>query len=437
MPLLGPWKWLDELRFRFDLAVELVDRSLEFVMSAAAEGRRGLDIRRALSGARDPAFREAATAVLRTAKARSLSIDGLRLRIIPLFAGSAVPRAIAGLLLLGQPVTDERLMTHAEEIDRRLDEAGQWLSGAIEASIETSLESAAQARASQRLQTILDVGELLCRSPDHRHLIRLTVHALAFWYDADVRAYRRELGDGFVLDTSLPGLAGARRSPERLPAAPISERDEVFRPESPRELEELEWDARLANTLFAPILIGDSPDWLLTVSGSSDSDLPATLVFMQRTLGRLITALEAEAGNRLRDRLDGVLTTSDRPFDTTTRLALETVAHEIGASGARLGVLTDRDDLVLSIGWGHLVQGIAAAEPGRDLTTPRRIGVSAPVGAGVTAVAEFLRPDGAFTTATVRLVRSATQMIAIWLAGALLARADDGADWPRDPGSVF
>ena len=446
--MVGPWKWLEELRFRFDLAIEVVDRDLEFVLAPASG--RAVDIRAAIGGRLEPPLKDVASAVLRAAKARSVTEGGLRMRLFPLFGGIVVPRAISGLLLLadrlpaipgvsgapegqGEPHNGDAI----EELDRRLDAAGQWLAGAIEASIDTAAASTAQAHAAQRLRTILDVVDLLSRIQNDRELIKLTVDAVALWYDADVRAYRQDFTGGFALDVWLAG-ADLRRAPRRLPGEPIWERDEVFRLESPREVEEFGWDARLTDTLFAPIHIDDSPEWLLTVSGASDDTVQATLGFLRQILGRLVTGLERDTADRLRKRLTAIFAMGNAPFDATVRLALESIGHEINAAGCRLAIYYDGRQIpavLLASGDVH-PEPPSIIDPGVTVGSPRQIAVGTVAGAGVTAVLDFRAGERDFSTAAARLVKASAEIIGSWLSGTFLLRGDVGRRAPGgDPSS--
>ena len=96
---LGPCEWLAQLRFRFDLAIEILDKDLQYVLAPAPDAGRAVDIRLAFD-VREPAWHAAATSVLRSGKARSFTAGPLRLRMFPLFGGPTVVRSAVGLLVL-------------------------------------------------------------------------------------------------------------------------------------------------------------------------------------------------------------------------------------------------------------------------------------------------------------------------------------------------
>src|SRR5262245_49447898 len=96
------WRWLEELRFRFDLGIDVLDRDLHPILSAASDMGSSVELRAALSGPLASILREGALAALRSARPRSVSVGALRLRISPLFTGTVVPRAVVALLLVSE-----------------------------------------------------------------------------------------------------------------------------------------------------------------------------------------------------------------------------------------------------------------------------------------------------------------------------------------------
>ena len=177
--LLGPWDWLEQLRFRFDLSIEILDKQRQYVLAPAPAPVRAPDIRATITSPDDERLREAAAAVFRTGKARSFAAGGLHIRVFPLFAGQKVPRAVVGLLLLGTeaPAPSATRPDPADNGDNRLDAAGQWLTAAVEATIDATALRGDETRAAERFGTIIDIVEAFGRMNDDRQLVDLTVEA--------------------------------------------------------------------------------------------------------------------------------------------------------------------------------------------------------------------------------------------------------------------
>src|SRR6185295_6459382 len=89
-------QWLEELRLRFDLAIEVLDPDLEYVLTDVPDVHGVAQLRAVLQRRAESPFREAATAVARSGKARSFTMGGLRIRLFPLSARVATPPLAAG-----------------------------------------------------------------------------------------------------------------------------------------------------------------------------------------------------------------------------------------------------------------------------------------------------------------------------------------------------
>lgn len=424
--LLGPWDWLEQLRFRFDIAIELLDRQRNYVLPAAPSLGRLPDIRRALAGPEDDRLREAAAAVSRTAKPKSLSAARLHIRMFPLFGGWQAPRSIVGLLLLGiampaDAAADADAIAAAE---RRLDAAAHWLTAAIEANIDATALRGDTTRSTERLSTMIDLVETLRGIDDDRQIVELTVEALAMWYDADVRGYRQDVSGAFALETWLPGIDVAQ-AVRRLPRSAVWERQDVFRLESPRDSEDLGWDVGVGDTLFVPLAIGDVTEWLLTVSGADEPTIEATLAFLGRVVGMFLTVLDREAVDRARRMVSGRLVLNDAPFDIIVRMGLESLAASVKASAAHVNIYYDTQPTpVASIGWGSLERDPGFIEAGSHTTTDHALACGAVAGAGMTAAFAFEKQIGVFSAADLRVVQSAAAIFGTWLSGTFLRRAE-------------
>lgn len=418
---LGPWNWLDQLRFRFDLAIEVLDPDLSYVLNPAPALGRAPDIRAAMLDQEQ--LRLTAVSVLRLAKARSLTAGGLRIRIFPLLAGR---QAVGVLLVADATAAGFEASEPEEQIDRRLDAAGQWLTAAIEGMAGASAARPEEAPSPRRVDALLDVVDAFHHVEDARQLIALTVEALALWYDADVRAYRQDVSGAFVLDTWLPGI-DVSRVPRELSDNAAWERDQVFRLESFRDLEKAGWDVRSGETRFVPIAVDDRVQWLITVTGGGDDGIGGMLEFFRRFDGLLLSSLERAAEEALRRRLVDRLCLDDAPFDATIQLGIEVSSLGIGATGGRLEVFYSASPAAaLSSTWGSFARD-AAGEPAEEMTTARQMTMRAAIGTRLMAVFTFQKEGGAFSSGDARLARAAVTSFANWLSGTFRRHADPHA----------
>lgn len=418
--LSRPWVWLEQLRYRFDLAVEVLDTDLHYVSPPAPDVGRAVDVRVGLNGPNAAALREAAAVVLRSAKPKSFTVGQLRIRLFPLFGSGGVPRAAVGLLVVADASPMEGEGEGKEQLEQRLDAAGQWLTAAIEATLHVTALTAAQERATERLTTMIDMLDALSRADDARQVLEMAVEGLALWYDADVRGYRQDLSGAFVLDVWLPGL-DITRTARRLEGHAIIDHDALFRLESVRDLEDLGWDATLGDTRFLPIVVGDATEWLLTVSGAQDPSIEPTLGFLRQVLGMLLTRFERDTADRISRNVIGMLSFGGAPADARVRLGLDAVASGIQASGAHLSIFYEGVPTpAMFVAWGERALSTPAPIAAEStIATPHALTLGAAAGMGVTAVLQFEKRVGAFSTADVRIARAASATLISWLSAIL------------------
>jgi hypothetical protein len=313
-----------------------------------------------------------------------------------------------------------------EPIDRRLDAAGQWLVAAIEANLSATLKPAHETRGLERVAGSVDVIDALTQLHSDREIIALLMDAVAIWYDADVYVYRQDLSGAFTLYACLPGV-DAERVAAQLPGHQIWGRGEVFSPESPGEADELGWPASMGHTLFVPIAVDQSTEWLLAISETGDDPvIKETLGVLGRVAGTLLTDLQRQTVERLGRKLAAVLLFGDAPFHATARMVFETLAAETGASSVQFATFDEgQAGPVLSLQWGGAETDVA---PFVDAETTSlaagAIAVGIGAGSGVTAVLSLKRHTGAFAPVAQRLARAAASTIGIWLSGSLIASRD-------------
>ena len=336
--LIGRWKWFEQLRQNFGVAIEVFDPNLQCMLEAPSGRPLDRALRSVLEERRDARVREAADTALRSATACSFTAEGLRVRLFPLFTGADSTKMAAGLLAIADVLSEEPVESGEalRALDQRLDSVGQWLGAAIEATIDSARHDLEQAQAAERLAGIVEVVGALGQIDDEAQVIQLTMEAAALWYDADVRVYRRDADGSFVLGAKLPGANGL--APARLPGSLIAGRDQVFRLESSMETDEFGWDRPAGDTLFVPINVEDSTEWLIAVSGAADALAAPTLIFLHRLLEPLLENLDWRVRGRFRQKLASIMAFADAPFESTARIGLEALGREIAASSIQLAI---------------------------------------------------------------------------------------------------
>ena len=421
--ILRSRRWLQELRLRFELSLEILDTDLGHLFQGAAGPG---DLRAAMQGIAAPTLREHVAGVIRSAKAKTITAGDFRVRLSPLFVRAGETPVPIGVVVIGDTLAGHHRAS-AESIDaadRRLDIASQWLVAAIEAELDATLKDVSDGRDVQRLAGGLDVVEALTHLETDREIIALVMEAVALWYDADVYAYRQDLSGAFVYYACLPG-GDSERVPKQLPGHHIWARGEVFSPESRVELDELGWPVSMGHTLFVPIVVDRSTECLLAVSDVRDDvGIRQTLGLLSHIAALLLSDQQRRAVERLQRRLSSLLLFSDAPFHATARLAFEAVAAEADASSVQFTVFQQHggnEKPVLSLQWGGADTDLAPfVEADTTSLAPASIAVGISAGSDTTVVLSLKRASGAFAPVVQKLARSAASMLGIWLSGSLL-----------------
>ncbi len=423
------WKWLEALRSRLDLAIEVLDPELGFVLQSPAEGE---GIVRAMI-ANDPVVRTAASASLKASDVRSLSSAGVRLQLRPLSLRSVVPAASIGMLVLGQSTLGAIAEADASprDIDAVLDSTGRWLAAAIEAEVGAATDQSTAYHAADRLAGVIDVIDVLHQMTDEHEIVSMTMEALALWFDADVRVYQQEASGAFLLYACLPGVDRAA-VPARLDGHQIWGRTDVFRFDSARELEALAWPGAPADTLFAPIAVEHNAEWVVTMSVAEPLG-EAILSVLARVIGARLTDLHHDMIGRQRRELTSIFAYGDAPFDATARIALEAVARDTRAESASMTVHSEGESPAISVGWGTgALEHVPAVEAGSSVATRDTLSVGVRVGPGVSLVLTVRRPNGWPTGPSAPLVRAAATIFGTWISGALIRHGELRVSEPSD-----
>jgi hypothetical protein len=433
------WNWLEELRLRFDLGVEVLDADLDYVFAPLPDDHPAVAVRAALQGS-PQILRDTATLIARSTRPRSSVTGGITVAMFPLYARGTGEPVIAGFLVIGDVrKTGEADRGWSKEIDRRLDEAGRWLVAAIEVALQTSTTEAPELKASQRLVGVIDVLDELSRREDPEDIIDLLMDAIALWYDADVRVYHQTMSGTFALHRCLPGARPPEPAPE-LPGHQIWGREDVFAFDALQDVETFDWDLPIAHTLFIPILVEDSTEWLLTVSGPPDDlSMRTTLGVVARVVGAVVGDRQRRASDRLERKLSAIFAFGDAPFDAIARIGLEAVGQETGADSARVAIYYETDRPVVSFAWGRAVSDVVPfVDAAATSVTPDAIAIGAAAGSGAVAVLALKwSPASARTPSALRVARSAGAIFGIWLSGALIRHRETAARAEGAYSSIF
>ncbi len=319
---------------------------------------------------------------------------------------------------------DSQLFSHRRaggggEIARRVDFAAHWLGAAVEAANDGGAPDSDQEQTADRLAGLIDVIDALSHSPSEPEVMALVMDAIALWYDVDVRVYRQELPNAFVLHACLPAV-DADRVARRLEAESIVPGHRPFRVDETTPAAS-GWDGDAA--VFVPLSVEDSIDWLLTVSASADPTFGATVELLSHVVSVRLTQLSRDAADQLRARLRRLLTFGDAPFDVTARLALELITRDIGALSARLASYSGpHSPATLVVGWAMPEdEAPGFVEAHTISTTSHAITIGMAAGAGTTAVLDLRAPHTVLSAASARLAHCASEMLGVWLSGALVA----------------
>jgi len=414
------WTWLEQMRQRFDLAIEVLDRDLECVLEDPSSGDLGVALRAAVRDRHQAAVRGAAAAALEAGTARWAAAYGLRVRAVPLLAADdgVTP---SGVLLIGDRLPDRAAPGVTSAIDHRLDAASHWLASAIEATLDTMKQDLVQAQSAERIEGVIEVMGALQPLDDEDEIIQRLMDAAGLWYGADVRVYRQDASGTFVLEACVPG-ADLLGIPTRLAGVVVSGRDQPFRIESVEETAALGWDRPPDETLFVPIGVHDSTEWLIALSGADDASVAPALALLRRIVGMTLENLEARTRARLQQQLATILSFRDAPFDSAARIGLEVLALEISASSIHLRVTDDALRVPeLSVEWRSAELDFAALPAtGESVQQIEMFDHSS----GATVVLTLRRRGRPFTASASRLAQAAIEMYGLWMSGILMSHVD-------------
>jgi hypothetical protein len=391
---------LDKIRTRFNLPVEVLDANLSAVSPGA-----GADFYAAVNA--DPAVREQAAAVLKTARPQIIKADGAQFQVQPLRAHGRGRRPI-GLLSLRMelPLEGQALATVLEP----------WMD-LLRSTLESDL-ALVEGLGEERLEARRAIAALRFMGQTsafetEAEVIRAIIHAAAVWFDVDARVYRRTLGGDRVLHAHLPGapvppeaeiLLTAPPPPGRLRRVPFLELSE-----------DLRWST--GDVVLASLGTDSPEEWVLTLAGSVPTSAEPLITGLAQTLASQLTVRLHRRMQAVRDTVQRIITRAD----TEEQIAQAVLAHLAKETGATCGALTLHTE-----GTVHRLALFGNARP--TVTVPRDPLLAPdqliyPLGVRDGVVVIDLRTEGTFTLEASRVLQAAAQMLHVWVVGRDRSRA--------------
>lgn len=274
-----------------------------------------------------------------------------------------------------------------------------------------------------RLSSIVKFAGHLATLGTEDEIILALLQAAAVWYDLDARAYYREADGSFLLKTTLPG-ANRSDSPARLTECP----SKPVHVTSLAELHHLGWQNPSTGVLLLPIAVGGQPQWVVSVSGSSDDDAEAELGSLCAILGTLFDRLALKRAGLLRTRfLEGLAARSTSPWETASAL-LTDLTSVVSAVQAGIWFMTDGDTIAPLASMGETPIQPPSPGPLEPVLNAHRILLpissgSVPLGALELRAA----PETPFTPDDRALATAAASDLQVWMAGLRAAGSLDVA----------
>jgi len=253
---------------------------------------------------------------------------------------------------------------------------------------------------------------------DEREVVDGLLQAVAIWYDLDAYLYQRSSTGHFRMVASLPASDRAG-VPEQIQAAALPATLAVARISTLVELEELGWRDPQQDVLLLALpmaLPGESPRWLLLLTGDEEEDLEASLRVLGRSVGVFLdTALHRRA-RCLQQALIGHATPGEQALEIVASNMLRELLSAVSAVSARL---------MLDAGAGGDIRILASAGDDRlaaaSDTEPAGAAWTTEVdlGSGIRARVELCAATGGgFWASDLVIADAGTRILGAWVAGA-------------------
>ncbi len=325
------WALLDLLQEQLGVSVEVRDTSLRPVVPAG--------LAESSAAAEHPGVAAEAVKSLRTGEIRIDRSTGRPIGIFPL----RVARQVAGVLLISRRPAS---LDVAGAPDVNIDRAGHLVRTALESDIGLHKQLADARYRTRRAHGILRFLAQLGTMEEERELMNAVIQAATVWFDADCRIYERQPDGSFALAAMLPG-AEPRNAAPRLDRGRAEKLLASRRFTSGGDLEDLGFFGRKDEVLVLPVGV-PAPDWLMILAGSIDQDVEVTFVAIAGVLAGKVQARERAQIEAWQQRLASLIDETGRAPERVLLRLLETLAANVGATEARISLVSRETERVLA-----------------------------------------------------------------------------------------
>jgi hypothetical protein len=352
------WDWLIDLAARLDIVVEMVDES-GVPMFPVGPGPDADTFRTFLTTG-EPTVHSAIADVADSTKRVLLCVDSIHALCCGLSPGGVL--LIARKLAVGDSI---------DECRQELDAIGNWLSGAVEASLSQSNAISVEPYRITSFRRIL--REATSRG-SIRKVIGAFVEALSVWDDVRVRCYVAGASGGlFQYGSSLTALP-----------ASVDELDESIVPPHGRmvrvpraEVSRLGLVSEPGDTVLLRVLVGDIL-WLLVFSGMLDDREQVRLKVYSDILRESLNDVVSATSSRLGAELARAHRSSSESPEATAQAAFYQLMTAVGGqqgalaltmpSGQQMIVVGDTDLLALENEPDHRRLVVRSTDSGTVMT---------------------------------------------------------------------
>ena len=331
------WDWLVDLAPRLDIIIEMAD-SGGLPVFPVGSSREAAAFRMLLTtGA--PSLRAAIAEALPSKKPVFVSVDGIQ--------------AVCSGLAMGGVLFVARSLTGGDSVDEcrhDLESIGNWLTGAIEASLT---QSSAISVESYRIVSFRRILREATSRGSIRKVVGAFVEALSVWDDVRVHCYIAGATGGFFQYASA--LSTLSASPDRLDEAVVPQHGRMVRL-SRADVDRIGLVSEPGDTLILRILVGDIA-WLLVFSGMIDDREQVRLRVYSDILRESLHDVVTVTTSRLVAEVSRPQRPPNEPLETAAGTALNQLMGAIGGHRAALAVTTGGRE-ALTVGHTELLAPI-------------------------------------------------------------------------------
>jgi hypothetical protein len=383
------WDWLIDIAPRLDVIVEMVDAD-EVPVFPVGTTRDAADFRIMLARG-EPAIRAAIADAAGSKKPAFFCVDSSQAVCYSLNAG--------GVLILARNLT---AADSVEECRQDLQSIGNWLAGAIDASLAQTSAISVEPYRIVSFRRIL--REATARG-SIRKVIGAFVEALSVWDDVRVRCYIAGADGGLVQYGS--SLTASPSSPEQLDEAVVPPHGRIVRL-SRAEIDRFGLVSEPGDTLILRTLVGDIA-WLLVFSGMIDDREQVRLRVYSDILRESLSDVVMITTSRFVADVSRAPRPSNERPENVARTALDQLMHIIGGQRGALALTAVGGKRTLAVGEADLLE--SAGQTWRN----RMVVKSSDVDSVMTVV--FEREQAPFTAFDREIALAGMAVVHRWMQG--------------------